>query len=409
MKIDGQRTNMSDKRGYLNKRGHLVKNWKERWFWLNTKDKTLSYFASSQQKKRLGIIPLTNCRLEACELIHIYGFLLIPSNAKKAHSEYAISAQNGREFREWMDAIREVISSTAPRAAPPLPPPPQPRLMSGPPKPKCPPPPPPPQPRVTGPFASMVTAPAPAPPRRAPKQPTAGSATASPSATTPSTTPSSSPQAPRRATPAERPMSETGADEAESQDDEIIFREEIDELFPLIEEQLTPGALDMFFREFFSTVHTRIEGEEMEQPSLDVAGFAAMLEKVSPGSSEIAELLFQLFDQNGDGVVDLREFIIGITMISRAPPEQKIEYAFRAYDLDGDGSISQEEMSTMLSIVASVKYEHSVKLKYMVNLLVKEAFSKYDIDRNGTISLDELQRMLEAEPEMRAFFLFEEE
>eukprot|EP00163_Fabomonas_tropica_P032513 TRINITY_DN8210_c0_g1_i2.p1 TRINITY_DN8210_c0_g1~~TRINITY_DN8210_c0_g1_i2.p1 ORF type:complete len:169 (-),score=21.22 TRINITY_DN8210_c0_g1_i2:419-925(-) len=114
------------RRGWLSKRGHFVKSWKNRWFVL--RGKLLYYFEKpradlSALRKHYrveedtpevlgtrlkGTIPLTGASVEACEVsgkehaFSITGTL----NGK----DFFLVAANGPELQEWLEAIQECIT-----------------------------------------------------------------------------------------------------------------------------------------------------------------------------------------------------------------------------------------------------------------------------------------------------------
>ena len=92
------------KEGYLTKQGHLVKNWKKRWFVL--KIGQLQYFKSIQKlKEPAGTIILTNGSVAKTFTKGCF-VLYDAKNDKK----YFITAPSEEEMVEWMDAISFCIN-----------------------------------------------------------------------------------------------------------------------------------------------------------------------------------------------------------------------------------------------------------------------------------------------------------
>ncbi|OBS83764.1 hypothetical protein A6R68_22279 [Neotoma lepida] len=93
------------KQGYLWKRGHLRRNWAERWFQLQPS--CLCYFGSEECKEKRGTIPLdAHCCVE-----------VLPDRegkrcmfcVKTASRTYEMSASDTRQRQEWTAAIQTAI------------------------------------------------------------------------------------------------------------------------------------------------------------------------------------------------------------------------------------------------------------------------------------------------------------
>ena len=70
------------KEGYLSKRGHLVKNWKKRWFRL--KNDTLYYFKDKTDAAPVGEVPLKRSEVECtAKMNKPYCFELIAKEIEK--------------------------------------------------------------------------------------------------------------------------------------------------------------------------------------------------------------------------------------------------------------------------------------------------------------------------------------
>ncbi|OWF46378.1 neurocalcin-delta B-like [Mizuhopecten yessoensis] len=73
--------------------------------------------------------------------------------------------------------------------------------------------------------------------------------------------------------------------------------------------------------------------------------FRKVYNKVFPGdASSFADIMFNKFDTDGDGKVDMREFIVGLLMSDAKNVDQKIKFAFEMYDIDKSGTISRDEV-----------------------------------------------------------------
>ena len=88
------------KQGYLTKQGHVVKNWKRRWFVL--RDGCLYYYKEDRTSQR-GFIPLDNITISLITNIgkeHCFG-LFHPQRPP-----YYIFADSSTDVLQWLKAIR---------------------------------------------------------------------------------------------------------------------------------------------------------------------------------------------------------------------------------------------------------------------------------------------------------------
>ncbi|XP_068133752.1 guanylyl cyclase inhibitory protein-like [Hyperolius riggenbachi] len=112
---------------------------------------------------------------------------------------------------------------------------------------------------------------------------------------------------------------------------------------------------------------------------------------VGSESSQYAEQLFRALDNNGDGIVDFREYVTAISMLAQGTPEDKLRWSFRLYDKDKDGSITRSEMLEIMEAVYKMSVAASLT---KVNPMTPEEctnriFVRLDRDQNAVISLEE--------------------
>ncbi|XP_044049068.1 guanylyl cyclase inhibitory protein [Siniperca chuatsi] len=131
---------------------------------------------------------------------------------------------------------------------------------------------------------------------------------------------------------------------------------------------------------------------------------------VGSESAEYAEQIFRTLDNNGDGVVDFREYVMAISMLIEGSAVEKLRWSFKLYDKDRDGAITREEMLEIMQAV----YQMSVAgaLTKPNPLTAEEStnriFVRLDKDKNAVISLEEfiegaldddwIREMLECDP-----------
>ncbi|KAM4036029.1 guanylyl cyclase inhibitory protein-like [Anomaloglossus baeobatrachus] len=112
---------------------------------------------------------------------------------------------------------------------------------------------------------------------------------------------------------------------------------------------------------------------------------------VGKQSSEYAEQIFRTLDDNGDGIVDFREYVTAISMLAHGTPEDKLKWSFKLYDKDNDGAITRLEMLDIMktvykmSIAASIAKVNPPSAEECTNRI----FIRLDKDHNAIISLQE--------------------
>ncbi|KAK6541655.1 Calcineurin subunit B [Orbilia ellipsospora] len=108
-------------------------------------------------------------------------------------------------------------------------------------------------------------------------------------------------------------------------------------------------------------------------------------------SNPLATRMIAIFDEDGGGDVDFKEFVTGLSAFSaRGNKEEKLRFAFKVYDIDRDGYISNGELFIVLKMmVGSNLKDH--QLQQIVDKTIMEA----DEDQDGKISFEEFSKMVE--------------
>ncbi|XP_037611203.1 lysophosphatidylcholine acyltransferase 2 [Sebastes umbrosus] len=140
----------------------------------------------------------------------------------------------------------------------------------------------------------------------------------------------------------------------------------------------------------------------------ELEGFAAMAISCKGGRITIEEFasflklpvnpaleeLFALFDRNGDGTIDFREYVIGVTILCRpANTEGVLRMAFQLFDTDKDEKITREEFTALLRSALGVS-----------NLNMAKLFKEIDADGSGFITFPEFQDFATSHPEYAKLF-----
>jgi len=124
--------------------------------------------------------------------------------------------------------------------------------------------------------------------------------------------------------------------------------------------------------------------------------------------SIITERIFKVFDINGDGQIDFREFICGLSIFSAGTVEEKLAFSFRIYDFDGDGFIDKAELYEMLKASLVDNYMNDLGEEQM-KALVEKTFMEADTNNDGKISFDEYKEMVKKYPQILENFTISKE
>ncbi|XP_076011802.1 lysophosphatidylcholine acyltransferase 2 [Genypterus blacodes] len=140
----------------------------------------------------------------------------------------------------------------------------------------------------------------------------------------------------------------------------------------------------------------------------ELEGFAAMATSCKGGRISIEEFarflklpvnpvlqeLFALFDRNGDGTIDFREYVIGVTILCRpANTDEVLRMAFKLFDIDQDDKITREEFTSLLRSALGVSDLNMAKL-----------FKDIDADGSGFITFNEFKAFASTHPEYAKLF-----
>ncbi|KAJ2162637.1 Calcineurin subunit B [Coemansia sp. RSA 552] len=107
-------------------------------------------------------------------------------------------------------------------------------------------------------------------------------------------------------------------------------------------------------------------------------------------NNPLSARLIDIFDTDGGGDVDFKEFITGLsTFSSKGDKEEKLRFAFKIYDMDRDGFISNGELFRVLKMMVGNNLT-PVQLQQIVDKTIRAA----DTNGDGKIDFDEFQRFV---------------
>ncbi|KAG7511965.1 calcineurin subunit B type 1 [Solea senegalensis] len=129
-------------------------------------------------------------------------------------------------------------------------------------------------------------------------------------------------------------------------------------------------------------------GKRFKKLDLDNSGSLSVEEFMSLPELQqnpLVQRVIDIFDTDGNGEVDFKEFIEGVSQFSvKGDKEQKLRFAFRIYDMDKDGYISNGELFQVLKMMVGNNLKDT-QLQQIVDKTIINA----DRDGDGRISFEE--------------------
>ncbi|KAJ0400937.1 hypothetical protein P43SY_006620 [Pythium insidiosum] len=139
---------------------------------------------------------------------------------------------------------------------------------------------------------------------------------------------------------------------AHEDEDEIRDEDEDDDVFS--EEDDLLRELDLTDFELPQLVH--VFTQACPSGHMDRATFSACLEKIlsqsgryDPLARKMFTRIFEIFDADSEGVIDVTEFLGGVSVFASGERDDKIRFTFDLFDTDNDGFITLSEMTKYLT------------------------------------------------------------
>lgn len=150
-----------------------------------------------------------------------------------------------------------------------------------------------------------------------------------------------------------------------------------------------------------------------------LAGYTTLLQdsKEEVPKDDVKNAVFDLFDRDDNGVVDMMELICGASLLCTGTEEEKIHAVFDVFDENGDGVISMDEMFKFLTSVFKVVLTPNVmdvmnsmgvaveSAEDLASVTALECFKTADLNHDGRLSVEEFKSWFFA-PRNDPSFLF---
>eukprot|EP00095_Tigriopus_kingsejongensis_P000811 maker-scaffold941_size78300-snap-gene-0.15 protein:Tk00811 transcript:maker-scaffold941_size78300-snap-gene-0.15-mRNA-1 annotation:"conserved hypothetical protein" len=153
--------------------------------------------------------------------------------------------------------------------------------------------------------------------------------------------------------------------------------------------------------------HTKLSEKKLEQlfvrysqkKKLTQKDFLKEFKQTFPNvvdPNPIAKRVFEACDTNSDGTISFREYILAVTIFTKAPQAVKMKHVFGVLDEDKSGTLSTQE------VIKCVKQTYDIlgKLNTDYNRRGIEVFRQMDKDGDMKISETEFVDACLADPEL---------
>jgi Ca2+-binding EF-hand superfamily protein len=110
-----------------------------------------------------------------------------------------------------------------------------------------------------------------------------------------------------------------------------------------------------------------------------------------PESSRLVlERTFTVLDTDASGFIEYREFVVAMYLFMFASREEKLQLLFNLYDLDGNGQINKKEFKKMaVTLMQSKEAKEDEKIKPFASLIDLYVLSTFDVlDRTNDAFLN---------------------
>lgn len=111
----------------------------------------------------------------------------------------------------------------------------------------------------------------------------------------------------------------------------------------------------------------------------------------------LAGRIFDLFDNNRDGTVDMREIIGGFSSLKYSQGDDALRLCFQMYDTDRSGCISKEEVASMLRALP----EDCLPMDITEPGKLDEVFDLMDANSDGKVTFDEFKAAMQRDSSLQ--------
>ncbi|CAN1139840.1 Calcium and calcium/calmodulin-dependent serine/threonine-protein kinase [Linum perenne] len=111
----------------------------------------------------------------------------------------------------------------------------------------------------------------------------------------------------------------------------------------------------------------------------------------------LAPRIFDMFDNNRDGTVDMREILCGFSSLRNSTGDDALRLCFQMYDIDRSGCITKEEVASMLRALPVECLPADVTEPGKLD----EIFDRMDANSDGKVSFEEFKAAMQIDSSLQ--------
>ncbi|OMP02015.1 hypothetical protein CCACVL1_02942 [Corchorus capsularis] len=115
----------------------------------------------------------------------------------------------------------------------------------------------------------------------------------------------------------------------------------------------------------------------------------------------LATRIFDLFDSNRDGTVDMREIVCGFSTLRNSKGDDALRLCFEMYDTDRSGCITKEELASMLRALPDDCLPADITEPGKLD----EIFDRMDANSDGKVTFDEFKAAMQRDSSLQDVLL----
>ena len=109
----------------------------------------------------------------------------------------------------------------------------------------------------------------------------------------------------------------------------------------------------------------------------------------SGDAEKFSEHIFRTFDTDRNGVLDFKEFLLAINIMSGGTPVEKLKWAFKVFDVADNNVIHQDEMTKIVDSIYALSGTSSTNAKEPAEERAKCVFYLMDENEDGNLTEEE--------------------